>query len=194
MPQQRVVLFVASYGTKAKIMPNFIAPSDVFHIQLGLGLRASFLRFTGLRPNPQDVAAAIAEVVEFYNRLATDAANELKATVPVRTGLMRRSTTRRQKRGGRLAVVQETRISSVARNKRGVEYAPYVERYEQALKRVVAKTQKRIAAKIFRHKLLYFRVVVGRISHRAGVHMEAKKEGHVLVMRLSVLSIGSAFR
>lgn len=72
--------------------------------------------------------------VNFYNDLARDAEEYLRARVPVRTGLMRRRVIRVQNLGA------VTLIYSDAMNKKGVEYAQFVARYEKALQDTFERT------------------------------------------------------
>ena len=78
----------------------------------------------------------------FFRDLTGKATAQLRRTVPVRTGLMKRQV-RRDERGVRYEVYSD------AENRQGTQYAPYVKRYDKALKDVQEKAQRRINKKTF---------------------------------------------
>ena len=114
----------------------------------------------------------------FFQDLTGKATAQLKRTVPVRTGLMKRQVSRR----GRTVRFE---VYSDAKNRRGIQYAPYVERYDKALKDVQEKAQDRIDKKTFTLTIvfLYWK---REIKYPARQFITIERDGHKLVFKLEI--------
>ena len=109
----------------------------------GIGRRRSPTQQAG-RFNARRLTAGERRIQRFFEKIEREATRELRRSVPVRTGLMKRRTGRRGDGKGRFRTVE---IYSDAKNTSGKEYARYVERYNAALNEVFRRTNSKMESK-----------------------------------------------
>ena len=121
------------------------------------GLRSALSKLARFKATLKDAATSntrfgaelTPKVNAFAQSIASQAAHDMRGTVPVRTGLLRSKTSKRS-----------LQVYSDAMNSRGVEYAQFVDGYFRALNRAHRLTEQRIASRTFRTNL--YATILGR--------------------------------
>lgn len=151
-----------------------------------LSARNRRLRARANRLRDRELFRVDRRVISIFDSVVDNAERELSDRVPVRTGLMRR---RVDARGLAIGGIRSIDLRSDARNKKGREYAKYVDRYNRALSHTLVSAESAISSAFVRFSEYRISFVFGFVRSsvriaKASRFMSVHKSGTRLIFEL----------